>query len=498
MEIVLNKIKAQAEIIFVFEDKINFDYLDELKEQKDNIDHFLKSTNFKPKKKSVACWVPPAEYGCNIVLFIGLGKSADLNYDTIREGMANGISNLKKYNVQSAVFFLPDKVFENNKEAENYLTAAVEGLYLGSYSFDKYKTDKDKLNEKYPEKIQIGPDKFLNNPKLGVVLQNATLVAKAVNFCRDLVNEPASVITPTALANIAREIAKNGKGIKCEIYDKEEIKKIGLNGLLSVSQGSKEPPVFIKLTYTPRGEIKKRIALVGKGITFDSGGLGIKPADSMYNMKDDMAGVAALLSVAKLLSEFEDSVHCQVNFYLPCTENMPGGGAYKPGDIFKAYNGKSVEVSHTDAEGRLILADALSFACSEKPDEIIDVATLTGAAAIALGPSISAVIGNNQALIDRIISAANLAGESMWQLPLEMRYKEILKSSVADIKNSNLSNRAAGTIVGGLFLHEFVGNTPWVHVDIASTAFSEKDDFYFTSGATGVSVRTIFNYIKSI
>jgi leucyl aminopeptidase len=370
--------------------------------------------------------------------------------------------------------------------------ASVEGAWLGTYRFDRYLREKNGkvlggLVVAEPEARQLAAAR--EGVRLGEVWAAATCRA------RDLVNEPANVITPAALAERAREIAREGR-LRVEVLEREDCARLGMGAFLGVAQGSQEPPRFIHVTYAPRGRVRRRVVLVGKGITFDSGGLDLKTADGMLRMKDDMSGAAAVLAVLAALPRL--SLPLEVHGLVAATENMPSGTAQRPGDIVRALNGTTIEIGNTDAEGRLTLADALAYAAREiAPDEMVDLATLTGAARQALGGGISAVLGSHDGLAERILAAAGEAGERMWRLPLHDEYREGLKSDIADLNNVS-SQTGAGTIIGGLFLREFTGGVPWAHLDIAATAFADRDWALGPKGATGVGVRTLLAYLSRL
>jgi leucyl aminopeptidase len=315
-------------------------------------------------------------------------------------------------------------------------------------------------------------------------------VAEAVNFARELVNEPAGSLPPRKLAEAAAKMAKE-RGLKCEVLDEKQIEKMGMEGLRAVSRGSEEPPRFIHLTYAPKGA-KRKVVLAGKGITFDSGGLDLKPADGMLRMKYDMAGAAAVLGTALGLSLLKPKV--EVHALVPTTENMPGSRAYKPGDVVKPLNGKTVEIGNTDAEGRVVLADALGYARDLKPDEMIDVATLTGACVIAVGNLAAGLFTEDEAMARGLQTAAARAGEYLWRLPLYEEYKELIKGDIADLKN--VGPREGGAITAALFLKEFAQHPKWAHLDIAGAAFTEKDLPYSPKGGTGFAVRTLLEYLS--
>jgi leucyl aminopeptidase len=325
-------------------------------------------------------------------------------------------------------------------------------------------------------------------------LRSADLAAEATCFARDLINEPANSVTPTRLAESAREIAKAG-GLHVRILDRAACERMGMGAFLGVNRGSTEPPAFIHLAYVPKGRRRRRIALVGKGITFDSGGLDLKTAEGMATMKGDMSGAAAVLGVMKVLARLRPSV--EVHGVVAATDNMPSGSATKPGDVLRAMSGKTIEVNNTDAEGRLTLADAIAYVRQEvKADEIVDIATLTGACSIALGTLCAGAMTNDERLQGRLLRAAETAGERLWPLPLIEEYREGLRSEVADLRNTG--PRPGGAITAGLFIKEFAGDTPWVHLDIAGAAFTDKDLPYASKGGVGFGTRTLLAYVLAV
>ncbi len=363
----------------------------------------------------------------------------------------------------------------------------VEGLILGSYEFDKYKSAESAGNK--IAKLIIASSK-IKDDAVSKQIERAQVLSDSINFVRDLVNEPPVYLTPTRLADIAEEVAQEGN-LDCNIFGLDEIEKRGMGGLMAVSRGSNEPPRFIHLTYTPKKKPKKYLAIVGKGITFDSGGLCIKPANSMLTMKMDMAGSAVVLGAMKAISKLLPNIG--VHGLISASENMTGSKAYKPDDVIKAYNGKTIEVINTDAEGRIVLSDALSYAVELKAAEIVDLATLTGACMVGLGSYTAGVMGNDKKVIDKINRAAERAGEKVWQLPMDDELRGELKSEVADMKNAG--SRWGGAITAAMFLENFVGDTPWAHIDIAGPAFSERAGALTPAGGTGFGVRTIVSYI---
>lgn len=418
--------------------------------------------------------------GAERVLLVGFGKRAGFSSDNLRKVGIVTAKKVKPFSGGAAFSFEID-----SKRGD--FSALMEGLTLGNYEFDKYKTNNKKGNGiRTIEFIssKVGEKSFKEQ------LEFAKAIAEAINFARDLINEPPVVMTPTKLAGIAEEIAEEQK-LHCEIFDREEMAKRGMGALLAVSLGSEEPPKFIHLTYEPRKKPRRTVAIVGKGITFDTGGLCIKPRDSMRTMKMDMSGAACVLGVMKAITKFNPPV--RVHGLISATENMPGGKAYKPDDIVRALNGKTIEVIDTDAEGRIVLSDALSYAVQLKVDEIVDLATLTGACIVALGNYTAGLMGNNEKLIDKIIKAAKLAGEKVWQLPMDEELRKDIESDVADVKN--VGSRWGGAITAAMFLEKFVGDTPWAHLDIAGPAFIERGGDWYPKGSTGFGVRTIIRYL---
>ncbi len=418
--------------------------------------------------------------GSKRVLIVGMGDKNKFTTNTLRK-IGNLVMN-KVRSLSSVVAFGPE--FSKGK---GYISALAEGLLSGSYEFKKYKTNDSEKN--HVEKI-IFISKQLKEAAFKEETDFAALISDSVNLARDLVNEPPVYLTPTKLAEIAADVAEDS-GLSCDIFGHDEIEKRGMSGLMAVSSGSEEPPRFIHLTYKPAKKTKKSIAVVGKGITFDSGGLCLKPPDSMRTMKMDMGGSAVVLGVMKAIAALKPGV--TVHGLIAASENMTGGKAYKPDDVIKAYNGKTVEIINTDAEGRIVLSDALSYAVELKVNEIVDLATLTGACMVGLGSYTAGVMGNDQKVIDRIRKASDSVGEKTWQLPMDDELRAEINSNVADIKN--VGSRMGGAITAAMFLENFVGNTPWAHIDIAGPAYMEKDNPYSPKGGTGFGVRTIIKYI---
>ena len=401
------------------------------------------------------------------ILIIGFGKKEEFDHNKMREAVAKSIKKLQQIKAKKAAFDFDVNV--------DYGKSAAIGAMIADYAYDKYKS------EKAHHLDEITFARFSEND-----LNEGIIFGEAMKFTRDLANTPAQIATPTKLSEIAKEL----EGIETKVFDKEEIARMGMGAYLAVGQGSVQPPKFIHMKYTGKN-VKKKIALIGKGICFDSGGLDIKPASSMLTMKDDMSGAACILGVMRALAELKPDM--EVHGIIAACENMPSGSSYKPGDILTAKNGKTIEVDNTDAEGRLTLADALCYACELGVDEVIDIATLTGACMVALGTVASGIMGNDEEMINRVIETAKDSGETYWQLPMFKEYMDSLKSDIADMKNTG--SRYGGASTAGLFLQEFVKDTKWCHIDIAGTAYIEKPQKEFIAGATGAGVRTLLNYV---
>jgi len=375
------------------------------------------------------------------------------------------------------------------------LQAAAEGALLGAYRFDRYLTgDRRPPGAAASVTFFLAPASGRDDESTGA-LARARATARAVARARDLVNEPAGYLTPTRLAATAEEWA-GAAGLEREVLDREGCRKLGMGLFLAVAQGSAEEPRFIHLAWKPRAADaagpRRRVVLVGKGVTFDSGGLSLKTNDGMLDMKTDMAGAAAVL--AATVAAGEEALPLEVHAIAACTENMPSGSSYKLGDVLVSMAGRTVEINNTDAEGRLTLADALTFGLRLKPDAILDFATLTGACVVALGPHTAGVMSNDETLAAAWLAAASSAGEDMWRMPLPVRLADQLKSEVADMKNTG--ERWGGALTAGLFLKEFVGDTPWVHVDIAGPASTDKEFGHLGKGATGFAVASILEFLR--
>ncbi|MBI5366552.1 MAG: leucyl aminopeptidase [Planctomycetes bacterium] len=444
---------------------------------------------WKGKEDEVLMVRPAAADPATRVLLVGLGKAAEAGADRLRRAAAVAVRRLRDLPLTDAWMLMPP----SDGTAAERAAALAEGALLAAYRFDRHKSAPAGANGKKPTlgtlRLVAADRAGLEPLRAGVARGEVT--AAAVTLARDWVNEPAADKTPTMLAAAALRMARRA-GLRAASLPLAQIRKLGMGALLGVAQGSAEPPAFITIRYTPPGRPKKLVALVGKGITFDSGGLCIKTADGMESMKSDMAGAATLLGVMSALPALQPGV--SVLAILPCAENMPGGKAIRPGDVMRAMNGTTIEMKNTDAEGRLVLADGLCYAVKEGADEIIDVATLTGACVVALGPLVSGVWSNEQKLADRLLAAGRESGEYLWQMPLVKEYRENLKSPIADLKNSE--KPYGGAIKAALFLQEFVGGKPWAHVDIAGPSYGDRDLPMCRAGGTGHLVRTLLTFLE--
>ena len=423
-----------------------------------------------------------------IVAVAGLGKRQDFTLDKIRGVAGEFCRSLRKLNCHRIATILHG-AGTGGIEPEASVEAIVEGSLLGLYSFTRYK----KPEYEDIREILIVEREESKLPALERGVQKGKVMAEATALARDMVNEPANCMTPSRMSEVAKEIA-NEHNLEFNVLDSNDMEAIGMGALLGVARGSNQAPRLIILNYKGDENSESSIGFIGKGVTFDSGGISVKPSEGMGEMKNDMAGGAAVMAAVCALARLKSKVN--VVGIIPATENLPSGTALKPGDVLKAMSGKTIEVISTDAEGRLILADALSYAVKQGFSPLVDVATLTGACRVALGTGYSGVFGNDQDLVDKVLKAGSEAGEKLWQMPMPEEYKEQNRSEIADIKNTG--NKYGGAITAALFLGEFVDNTPWVHLDIAGTASSSKGSGYIVKGATGVGVRTLVELALSL
>ncbi len=443
-----------------------------------------KADGFKGQKEK-SFYLP----GSPRLLLLGLGEAKAVDLESYRRAGQAAARKARELKLEEAALLLPKGA------GKDEAAAVAEGAWLGLYKYDEGKGKpkaEDAKKEKDPELKRL----FIVGGGKGAdaAIEERRAVCEAVCLVRDLVNRGPSEKYPAKYAQDVAKLAKGVKGLTLKMLDKKAIAAWPMAGLMAVNQGSHNPPVFVHLHYKPKGKARKRVALVGKGVTFDSGGLSLKPAGSMLDMKCDMAGSATVIALAILAAKLELPV--EVHACAPITENMPGGDAIKIGDVMRYANGKTAEMCNTDAEGRVILADGLLYAESLKPDLILDFATLTGAAIVALGMNITAVLGDDK-LCEKFRALGARTGESFWQLPLPEAYRKHIESKVADIKNVGNSGEA-GTMAGAFYLKEFVTTKAWVHFDIAGPAFLKSEDGVSPAGGTGIPVRTVFEYLKSI
>jgi leucyl aminopeptidase len=430
----------------------------------------------------------PAGLKAARLLLVGAGKKEQFNSATLRKIAGAALRYLKARSVKTLALLARE-----GDAKEESAQAIVEGALTADFESDKYKTDKK--NDKRIDCVSIAGYSESERGAGEKGLTKGRIIADSQNFARDLINEPSNKMTPTILAQKAEAMAK-AAGLSVEILDEKRIAELKMGALLSVAQGSVEPPRMMVITYNPATAKPGApvIGLIGKAVTFDTGGISIKPADGMEKMKYDMAGGATMIGVMRALAALKPSV--KVICVVPSTENMPGGRAQKPGDIQTAMSGKTIEVLNTDAEGRLILADGVHYARQLGATHLIDAATLTGAVVVALAGVNVGVFGSDQAFTDRLLASAKAAGEKMWQLPIDDEYREFIKGTVADIQNIS-SGKGAGATIGAMFIKEFTGDSPWIHLDIAGTAWNDDVKPWMAKGPTGVALRTLVHLITS-
>jgi leucyl aminopeptidase len=449
----------------------------------------IKSEEFKGETGETALLrlSPKGKLKASRLLLVGIGDKKEFRSSDIAVAAGTATRTLRKANAKSIAFSA------RAGEAGEAAQQAAQGAIMSQFELDKYRT-KDK-NDKAVTKFYF----FAEGANQGDIkrgLSRGKAIGDSINFTRDLANEPPNILTPTEMANRAQKMAKE-VGLKCEVLDEAKMKKMGMGSLLSVSAGSEEPAKLIVLRYTPARNTGKKgdlLALVGKGITFDTGGISIKPAEGMESMKYDMSGGATVIGTMRAIALLKPSV--PVLGVVAAVENMPDGKATRPSDVVTAMNGKTVEILNTDAEGRLILADAVAYAEQQGATRIVDMATLTGAVIIALGDQNTGIMGNDQAFVEQIIALGKDAGENFWQLPVSKEYSKQIKSDIADIKNIGPRGKA-GTIMGAVFIQEFVDKAKWAHLDIAGTAWNDSVRPHQAKGPTGVAVRTLLKLVDS-
>jgi leucyl aminopeptidase len=463
----LEQIDAEALIVLVFEGQ---------REERFGAGKLLDAGEVTGKVLELTLIHHPAEVSAARVLLAGAGKPEKFDPAELRRVAGAAVRYLKAKSVKRIALAL-----DVDRSGADYVSAAIEGAILGDYEPDRYKTGNDKKAVDLFKVVAPGA------VGLEAAARRGQILGDAQNFTRGLANEPANLLTPAKMAEAGRQMASQFH-LECEVLETAQMEALGMGALLGVAQGSAEPPALIVVRYRPEAPGgAAHLGLVGKGVTFDTGGISIKPADGMEKMKYDMAGGAAMLGAMRAIAQLRPPI--AVTAFIPCVENMPGSRAQRPGDIVTAMSGKSIEVINTDAEGRLILADALTYARRQGCTHLVDAATLTGAVVVALGHLNVGLFANNDGMRDRVLAAAKSEGERMWALPLEDDYKEYLKSAFADL--ANVGGRWGGAITAAIFLKEFAEDTPWVHLDIAGTAWLDDGKPYLAKGPSGVPVRTL-------
>ncbi len=490
---IVDKIKADAFLFLCYEDKKLFN--DELKLIEKLLKCKISKTGLEDfegrENQTVLIYT-----GENRIILSGLGLKKDLTLEKVRKATARGVKKTRSLRVKKiAIEILQDMTLEG-VEIEDIARAETISSLLALYSFDKYFTKKDPKDSKGIKEIMLfsqyhSLEKYSKEIEKGIY--SGCIIGEATNFARDLGNEPSNIIYPESLADYVLKRQKE-RNYTVEVLDKAKLTKLKMGGVLEVARGSSREPKFLILKYNGGSKKEKPVVIVGKGVTFDSGGISIKPSAGMALMKVDMGGGAAVIGVFEAISQLK--LKQNVIGLIPCVENMPSGNSYKPGDVITAYNGMTIEVDNTDAEGRLILADALSYASKYNPKYVLDMATLTGASIVAIGSVASIVMGNDQDLVNKLITAGEQTYDRVWQLPLWDEYDRMINSEVADVKNTGQA-RQAGTIIGGMFLKRFIGNYPWAHIDIAATAMRESESDYDPRNATGSGVRLLIQFLMN-
>ena len=484
----INKVETDALAVAVFKgEKADDGLLKTLDKATDGIiSSVIKSEEFAAKEGETAYFhVADSQLRARRLLLIGCGDRGDYKARQISQMAGTAARFLRSKNAKTIAI-----VPRSDGDVEKTARWTISGAVMGLFEPDKYRTkEKEQRQIDRFEVVIEGADK----KTLERGAERGRIIGESANFTRDMANEPGGYLTPTAMADRAKKMAKEF-GLSVDVLDQKQIEKLGMGSFLGVARGSDEPPKLIVLKYTPPKKTKGDglLALVGKGITFDSGGISLKPGENMELMKYDMTGAATVIGTMRAIAQLKPSV--PVLGVAPCCENLPSGKATKPGDVLRAMTGKTIEVINTDAEGRLILADAIAYAKKLGATQIIDMATLTGAVSIALGDVHTAILGTDQKLIDSFIDAGKAVGENFWQLPLDKEYTNQIKSDIADIRN--IGGKKAGTITATAFLKEFADGVSWAHLDIAGTAWGDPATPYRSKGPTGVAVRTLVEFIE--
>jgi leucyl aminopeptidase len=421
----------------------------------------------------------PAGMAASKLLVVGAGKRGKFSDAHLRHLVGAAVRNLRSRGAREMAWIL-------GSTEPGAVAAVVEGALVADYDADSYRTERN--GAKGIDNLVLATGGETPSPEAEAALHRGRILGEAQNFTRELVNEPSNHLTPTRLAERASEMAAHF-GLECEVLEPQEIQDLKMGAFWAVARGSQQEPArLIVIRYSPEEAPEQPvIGLIGKGITFDSGGISIKPSENMHEMKTDMAGGATVLGVMQAIAQLKPRV--RVTALIPATENMPSGNAFKPGDVITSMSGKTIEILNTDAEGRLVVADALTYAKRLGCTVLIDAATLTGAVLVALGAITTGVFGWNKDWVNRVLAAANVAGEKMWQLPIDEDYRDLYKSSIADLANTG--GRHGGAITGAMFIGEFAGDTPWVHLDIAGTRWANDEKPYLAKGPTGHGVRTL-------
>ena len=482
--------KSEAVVIPHFEDVKELKGKAKLLDKKSSglIKEIISGGDFEGKHLQVTVTHTRGSIPAKRIVLVGIGKKADFTLEKLRGAYATAAKQVRSLKLKE--FSTSLDFVSINQPSGQTAQAIVEGVSLGLYQFTPFKTvERDKIRE--IKEFTIVEEKDESCITIRSSAKAAEIISNAVYFTRDMVSTPGNSMTPSGMAEEARKVAKR-KNVTLKVFDEAWMKKNGMNALLGVAQGSDEPARFIVLQYKGGKQDDPVIALVGKAITFDSGGISLKPAEKMGEMKSDMAGGAAVMGA--IMAAVDLRLKVNVVVLIPATENLPGGRAYKPGDVLRSLSGQTIEIISTDAEGRLTLADALTYAGRFKPAAIVDVATLTGACVIALGDNVIGMMGTDDILKQKIRNAAAKTSERVWELPLWEDYHELIKSDIADYKNTG--GRAGGAITAAAFLSKFVGKYPWVHLDIAGPAWLEKDQPYMPKGASGVGVRLLVQFLK--
>jgi leucyl aminopeptidase len=459
------------------------------------IEQLIKLGDFKAKEGTNAVVYTNGRIGAKRVLLVGLGEKKKATLDTVRRAAANAAKKSVEIKADGLALAL-HKAFAGRLDLPAMGRAMAEGTYFGSYRYDEFVTESE---DGRPEqlKVEVLDSDAAKVKKLEGGVANGIIIGRAQSYARTLANRPANVVSPANLAAIAKELAAASKNLSCTVFDEKQLAANGMGGILAVGSGSQNKPRFIVLKYSSRSSVARSrptVALVGKAITFDSGGISIKPAADMDEMKLDKTGGIAVMTTLKAAAEMR--LPLNVFGLIPSAENLPSGSSYRPGDIITTFSGKTVEVLNTDAEGRMILCDALAYAVRQKCDIIVDIATLTGACRVALGKYMAGLMGNDQSLIKQLQRAAEDSGEKVWPMPSGDEYAQEMKSKIADLKN--IGSKWGGACTAAAFLRQFVGDAKWAHLDIAGVEIFEKATEFAAEGSSGFGVRLLTTYLMNL